>query len=127
MAGPQPPRILVADDEPAILKLIETILSLEGHRVVSCPDGATALARALKGGFDLLLIDYNMPGLTGFETLKKLRAAKQRLPAILMSGNFPEEIARKSRDLENLALLPKPFTLAGLRGAITRALGPAAG
>jgi len=124
MPGPQPARILVADDEPAILKLVEKILSLEGHRTVSCPDGATVLARALKGNFDLLLIDYHMPGLTGFETVKKLRAAKHKLPAILMSGNLPDEIARKSRELERLELLPKPFTLAALRAAMTRSLRP---
>jgi|SRR6185295_917114 len=125
MPGPDPARILVADDEPAILELIRTVLSLWGYEVEGCPDGDAALSRALDGGFALILIDHQMPRMTGFEVLQKLRAAKRKLPAILMSGHLPDEIARKSRKLGGVELLPKPFTLAALREALTRELGPA--
>jgi CheY-like chemotaxis protein len=126
MPGSQPARILVADDEPTILELIRTVLSLWSYEVEVCPDGDTALSRALEGGFALLLIDHLMPRMTGFEALQKIRAAKQMLPVILMSGHLPDEIARKARKLGGVELLPKPFTLAALREALDRAQRPGA-
>jgi two-component system, sensor histidine kinase len=122
MPEPTPARILVADDEPTILELLRTVLSLWSYEVELCADGETALARAAEGRFALVLFDHQMPLLTGLDALKRLRAADQRVPAVLMSGHFSEDIVRESRALPGLVLLPKPFTLAALREALDRAI-----
>lgn len=125
MPEPGPVRILVADDEAAILELVQTVLSLWGFQAELRPDGDSALARALEGGFGLLLLDYQMPGKTGLEVLRALRAAGRNVPAILMSGYLSDPVVKECEALAGLRLLAKPFTLAALRDAITRATGPA--
>lgn len=120
-----PVRVLIADDEAAILELVQTVLALWGFQVELRPDGDSALARALEGGFGLLLLDYQMPGKTGLEVLRALRAAGRNVPAILMSGYLSDPVVKECESLPGLRLLSKPFTLAALRDAITRAMGPA--
>jgi CheY-like chemotaxis protein len=124
MPDPEPGRILVADDEPAILELLQTVFSLWGYSVEARLDGTSALDRALQGGFALLVVDYQMPGLTGLEMLRALRAKDPRTPAILMSGYFSEAIERDARSVAGLRLLPKPFTLDALRETIRQAIAP---
>lgn len=124
MPDPAPVRILVADDEPAILELVQTVLSLWGYAVELRPDGDAALARALQGGIGLLLIDHQMPAMTGLDVLKRLRAANRPVPAILMSGYLPDALVTECGSLASVRLLPKPFTLQALRDAVTGALGP---
>jgi len=121
MTEPKAARILIADDEPTILELLRTVLSIWSFEIEVCGDGESALARASEGRFALLLIDYQMPRLTGLEVLRRLRAAKRQTPAILMSGHLSEPIVQESRGLPGVQLLPKPFTIAALREALNRA------
>jgi len=122
MTEPKPARILVADDEPTILELLRTVLSIWSFEVELCADGDAALARAIEGRFDLLLFDHQMPLVSGLGALQRLRAANRRIPAVLMSGHFSEDIVRDSRKVDGIVLLPKPFTLTALREAIDQAL-----
>jgi len=122
MTEPKPARILVADDEPAIVELLRTVLSLWSYAVEICADGESALARAGEDRFALLLLDCQMPRLTGLEVLRRLRAADRPIPAVLMSGHFSDAVTEECRRLTGVQLLPKPFTLAALREAVHRAL-----
>jgi CheY-like chemotaxis protein len=121
MTEPKPARILVADDESTILELLRTVLTIWTYEVEVCPDGEAALVRASEGQFALLLIDYQMPKKTGLEVLRRLRAANNRTPVVLMSGHLSEPVVKESKSLPGVQLLPKPFTLAALREAIDRA------
>lgn len=123
MTEPKPARILVADDEPSIVELLRTVLGLWSYDVEPCSDGESALGRAKAERFALLVLDYQMPGLTGLEALRRLRADQNRTPAVLMSGHFSDSVVKDARSLTGVELLPKPFTLAALREAIDRALG----
>jgi len=122
MTEPKPARILIADDEPAIVELLRTVLSLWSYAVEICADGESALQRAEEDRFALLLLDYQMPRLTGLEVLRRLRSAKRRIPAVLMSGHLSDAVALECKGLEGVEILPKPFTLAALREALNRAL-----
>src|ERR1044071_7868617 len=123
MTEPRPARILIADDEPTILELLRTVLSIWSCEVELCADGETALGRALEGKFDLLLLDFQMPRRTGLEVLRRLRASNVSTPAILMSGHLSEAARQESLTFPGVQFLPKPFTLAALREAMNRAKG----
>ncbi|MCA0405024.1 MAG: PAS-domain containing protein [Proteobacteria bacterium] len=75
--------VLVAEDTPASQLVICTLLERRGHRVTLVPDGAQALAEAKRGGFDLILLDIQMPHLSGLDVVRAIRA----LPAPL--GSVP--------------------------------------
>jgi CheY-like chemotaxis protein len=122
--SPAPRRILVADDEPSIRDLLRTVLSLWGYGVRLCPDGAEALAAASEQGIDLLLVDFLMPEANGLDVLAQVRASGSRVPAILMSGHFPKDTARICRELGDVDMLEKPFSLADLKSAVASRLGP---
>ena|SRR5436190_11785697 len=123
MTEPKSAHILVADDESTILELLRTVLTLWSYEVEVCADGEAALTRAIEGRFSLLLIDYQMPRMTGLEVLRRLRAASSRTPVVLMSGHLSEPVVKETKSLPGVQLLPKPFTLAALRVALDRAAG----
>src|SRR5580704_6530485 len=89
MAQPQDKGdILVVDDQPANLKLMEDILKQEGYGVRSFPRGRLALAAAAQQPPDLILLDINMPEMDGFEVCKRLKADKllAAIPVIFLSA-----------------------------------------
>jgi DNA-binding response OmpR family regulator len=82
-------RILVADDSETILLLLRTRLEMEGHEVATAADGQEVLD-ALNGGApqpDLLLLDAMMPGKSGIDALRELRAAGVGIPALIVSAH----------------------------------------
>ena len=87
-ADPRPQgrlRILVADDEPDTVRTLTKILELEGHEIVAVHDGGAALKEARKRRPDAALLDIGMPGLTGYDIARALKA--------LYAGNCPLLIA----------------------------------
>jgi DNA-binding response OmpR family regulator len=66
-------RILVVDDSPEFRKLMEMVLVRAGHEVVTAEDGEAGLHQAIIDSFDLILLDYMMPGMNGREVLEALR------------------------------------------------------
>jgi DNA-binding response OmpR family regulator len=102
-------RILVAEDEDRISTFIEKGLRSAGFTTEVVTTGPDALDLALTGGFDLVILDIGLPGMDGFEVLRRLRVADAELPVIVLT-------ARTSAD-DTLAVLeggandymPKPF------------------
>jgi two-component system response regulator MprA len=84
-------RLLVADDSETILLLLQTRLEMEGHQVETASDGqqvVDAIRRAPAGGSpDLLLLDAMMPGKSGIEALRELRAEGVETPALIVSAH----------------------------------------
>lgn len=84
---PSKKRILIVEDEALIVDMYKEKLKFEGFRVASVMDGKKALTRA-KQGADLILLDILMPGLNGFEVLKRLKSDKetQDIPVIVFTN-----------------------------------------
>ena len=121
------PRVLVVDDDEHILKLEVEILNRAGLAVVTAKDGNAAWKALLAGGFDMLVTDYRMPGVSGVALIRQARIAKLDLPVVMVSASFAElDTERLSHDpwTRVAAFVHKPFTVAGLTSAVVGALTP---
>lgn len=89
-----------------------------------CADGlaATRALEASPGRFDVVLLDWTMPRLSGAETFQRLRALDAELPIVIMSG-YAESVASDHVQLDLAAFLEKPFTVDALQEALSRVLG----
>ena len=94
---------LVADDDPAILRLVRRLLEAKGHRVLCGSNGCEALqlSRDLCGELHLVITDAEMPGMSGMELSEHLKADRPRTPCSLISGR---------RCTAELPFLAKPFS-----------------
>jgi DNA-binding response OmpR family regulator len=102
-------RILVAEDEDRIARFVEKGLRSAGFGVVVCGSGDEALAIALGGEVDLVLLDVGLPGLDGFEVLRRLRERTTTLPVIMLTAR--SGVTDTVAGLEGGAndYVPKPF------------------
>ena len=114
--------ILVADDEPSVLKLTGTILSRSGYRVLAAQDGNKALELFQEQSVDLVLTDVVMPMLTGPQLMRRIHAVKAGVPCIFMSGYTPEQIREKGAESPGCNYLQKPFTADMLLTMVRREL-----
>src|SRR5882724_5656265 len=83
-------RILVIDDEPALLKVLATVLQQSGFQVFTARSGKEATATVLEHPIDLLITDLNMPDEDGIEIIRRLKNDLPQLKVIAMSGAFAE-------------------------------------
>ena len=115
-------RILVVDDQPIILELLQTQLREDGHEIETANDGHEALAKLGAGGFDLLLTDQSMPGMTGEELAVAAREKFPTLPVILLTG-FGGSTLDTDHEMPGVDIvLGKPATQVDLRRAIVQAM-----
>jgi DNA-binding response OmpR family regulator len=106
-----PARILVADDDPIILRLLQVNLDLEGFAVDTAARGEDALARAKESPPDVILLDVMMPGLTGWDVARQLKedARTAGIPIVFLSARTQEEDLRRGEELGVAAYVTKPF------------------
>jgi two-component system response regulator CpxR len=101
-------RILIVDDDEELTSLLTELLTREGFRVECQNDGRRGLAAALNGGFDLLVLDVMLPGLDGFEILRRVRR-EARLPILMLTARGEDEDRIIGLELGADDYLPKPF------------------
>jgi two-component system, cell cycle sensor histidine kinase and response regulator CckA len=103
--------ILVVDDEEMVRLVIRAVLSYRGYTVVEVADGQAALRQLAErpGRIDLVLLDLNMPGMNGWELLRRLREADPAIPVIVLSGESPDEFAGRIIKAGAASVLQKPF------------------
>ena len=103
-------RILVVDDDPSVTSVLKRGLAYEGFAVDAASTGEEALAVAQERYPDLVILDVMMPGLDGLEVLKRLRAADEHLPVLMLTAKDTD--ADQIKGLEGGAddYLTKPFT-----------------
>ena len=82
-------RILWADDEIELLKPHIIFLEQKGYHVTTAQSGDEALDLVLSNNFDIVFLDENMPGLTGLETLSKIKGKQPRLPVVMIKKKNP--------------------------------------
>jgi DNA-binding response OmpR family regulator len=101
-------KVLIADDEPAILRILSIKLRISGYDVVTANSGSEALDLIDSVHPDIMLLDVIMPGVDGFEVLKNLRTVSN-LPVIVFSAR--SENAQKALNLGANIFLSKPLNL----------------
>lgn len=113
-----PQRILVADDDPAILRLVSAIVEKEGYGVVTAPDGREAY-KILKSdaNFIAAIFDVVMPHIQGPELVRHMRTEKRlmRIPVMMMTAEQNPKLSSDSFAAGAVVFLPKPFTTAQLQ------------
>jgi len=105
-----PLRILVVDDEPAMVGAVSALVGSAGHRVVTAYDGEAALLRFEDETPDLVLLDLAMPGLDGVEVVRRIRAMS-RVPIIVLTGEADELAKVEALDAGADDYVTKPFGL----------------
>jgi len=107
-------KILVIEDEPAILNGVRDNLELEGYQVLTATDGGAGLKLALDEDPDLILLDVMMPKMSGFDVLRKLREHRIRGSIILLTAKRAEEDKVKGLKLGADDYVTKPFSVVEL-------------
>ena len=104
-------RVLVAEDEPRLAALLEQALDEAGWTPTVYQDGNSALAAARRGGFDVLLLDWMLPGLEGPQVLRALRADGHATPALVLTarGDLRDRVDGLDAGADDY--LAKPFEL----------------
>jgi CheY-like chemotaxis protein len=127
-------RVLVIDDDPAILATIDIVLKREGHDVVLANGGPKGLQLFGTGEFDLLVVDIFMPHIDGLETISLVRKQRPGMPIVVMSGYYAGQAAGQKPDFLHMATrlgavysLRKPFRSAELATAVATCLRNSAG
>ena len=135
--GPHAPRlptrarILVADDDIAIVKVLETILASDGYEVDTALDGEEALEKASAGTYDLVLLDIVMPRRDGIEVCRRLRAHERyrATPVIIVTAHTRHEDMVEAFAAGVTDYIRKPFAVAQIRARVrswlTRSATPA--
>ena len=108
-------RVLVVDDDQAVLSTYQRMLRRAGFEAVTEADPCRVLENGHADGVDLLLLDYRMPGLDGLSLLAELRRRECTAPAILISAYLNEDLATQARMLGVARLLEKPVDVPALR------------
>ncbi|HEV8201181.1 MAG TPA: response regulator [Candidatus Polarisedimenticolia bacterium] len=119
-------RILIVDDEDSVRRMLSQLVESMGHEVVQARDGIAALELARHQSPDLILLDIDMQGLNGLETLKRLRARDPRTIVIMVSGIQEEPRALKALEEGASDFVRKPFELSRLREILQQHLACAA-
>lgn len=101
-------RILIVDDDDELAALLTELLTREGFRVDTQNDGRRGLAAALAGGYDLMVLDVMLPGLDGFEILKRVRR-ETRLPILMLTARGEDEDRIVGLEMGADDYLSKPF------------------
>ncbi len=114
--------VLLVEDEPMVRAVAERALTRHGYTVVTANNGEEALEVIARGEeIALMISDVVMPGMDGPATVREARKSRPDLPILFMSG-YAEEQLRKSIDFDNVAFLPKPFSVQELAEAARRAI-----
>ena len=113
--APQPPRILIADDDELVRLIARAVVERAGMIPFEASDGAEALAKVTVERFDLVLLDLDLPVISGLDVLRKLRAdeATKNVPVLIVTGAEGREI-EEALALGATGIFPKPLAAEGL-------------
>jgi DNA-binding NtrC family response regulator len=114
-------KILIVEDDPALLGALKVLLEGEGFSVLTAGDGEAAQEAAARGP-ELVVLDVKLPDMSGLEVLKALRGRDPKLPVIMMTGYVTTETAIKAMMEGAYDYISKPFKMNVLVGLIDKAM-----
>jgi len=118
-------KVLVADDEPNILRSIKLVLEEEGYHVLTAGDGVETLKLAMDEPIDLIILDIKMPKISGQEVYRRLKEDKKigELPVIILTA-FGQEIPQtEGWELHGVDYVTKPFSPYAIVERVNKILG----
>lgn len=115
-------RILVVDDEPAVLRALSVALESQGHRVLPAATGAQAVAKAAAEGPDLILLDLGLPDMEGLEVICRVRAFAPVVPILVVSAYGEDRTKVEALDLGADDYVVKPFAMPELLARVRAGL-----
>jgi CheY-like chemotaxis protein len=121
-------RVLIADDDPAICTLIDTVLRKGPYEMIMCNDAESALVAVdRQGPFDIIVCDFMLPGISGIDLIERLRAKESTrgVPILMISGHTNYAMDGRAKNAGANLFLNKPFTISQLRSAVNQLLSPA--
>jgi CheY-like chemotaxis protein len=120
-----PRRALIVDDSGTMRSIVRKILLASRFRleVFDAQEGYEALEQIRTGKFDLVFLDYNMPGLNGIETLSEIKREFPRTEVVLMTSTPDEAMAERARAAGAAAFLKKPFYPSDIDAVLHRLFG----
>lgn len=115
--------ILIIDDQPGIRMLLTDIFENEGYKTTAAEDGKQAINKLYENKYDLVLVDYKLPIISGIEILKKLEQDNIKTPVIVMSG-LADEIEIELAEFPFVQdVLAKPFDIQQLVRTVKNTIG----
>ncbi|ETT35406.1 winged helix family two component transcriptional regulator [Paenibacillus sp. FSL R5-192] len=114
--------VLVIEDEPKIARLLELELQYEGYQVGKAGSGTEGLEKYAEGQWDLILLDVMLPGLSGIEVLRRVRAKDATVPIIMLTAKDSVEDKVSGLDLGANDYITKPFQIEELLARVRAAL-----
>lgn len=115
-------RVLIVDDQKGITAIIEEHFTSLGYEVDVAHDGAAAVVRATAVRPDVVLLDVNMPEVSGDEVLDRLQAIDPSVPIVMLTGEADEELAQTFLQRGALDYVAKPFQFDTLERVVARAI-----
>ena len=112
--------ILVVEDGQSQREMLIDFLAGEGHRAAGAGDGTAAIQQVRDGHFDLLLLDFKMPGMNGIEVLKKIKNINPQINVVMMTAYGTIETAVDAMKLGAVDYIPKPIDLGELITLVDR-------
>ena len=118
--------VLAIEDSPSVRRLIEVCLRSENTAVLTADDGPQGLDLASDLEPDLILLDIGLPGIDGWEVLRRLRAedATREIPVLVLTAHAQPEVEEQAEERGVQGFMTKPFRPADLRAAVDGILGP---
>jgi len=116
------PRLLVIDDDPNVRSVLRDLLSGFGYLVNEASGGAEGVALFRRGGYDLVLTDLAMPGMSGWNVADAVRSLSATTPVILVTGSATDLDTQRA-DALGVVILHKPVPLEELQRAVRQVLG----
>jgi len=119
------PKILVIDDEEGLRFLFKGILGSEGYTVLTASNGFSGIRINEESNPDIILLDLRMPGLSGIETLRRIREKDEDVIVIILTAYGDAETVREAADLNVYEYMSKPFHNETVKEIIKEALASA--
>ena len=129
MIAPMAQKILIVDDDPAVIEYLKTLLGLQGYEIILAADGVQAMEKAMKVKPDLIILDIMMPGGSGVTVYNRLKQSTltQKIPIMFLTA-MPQDQAREKMPppQDQVLILSKPVDQDGFLTTVKAQLKPPA-
>lgn len=128
MSAIQPMKVVLVEDSPELCESWVELLTFDGHQVKAFLDGRSLLEdEAALRWCDVVITDYYLPDVNGVELVGRIRALREELPVIMLSGMRDSSVINLISRMPRATFLPKPTDVDDLEAAMARLVGSAAG